>query len=189
MATDLAPGFLVATPSLKDPSFARTVVLVVEHGESGSLGFIVNRPSPVGFGEVAGALGLTVADRTRVPVYVGGPVAPQSGWLLFDPRDVAAEHLEDAMILRETLAVSASRKLLTAIAANGRSEGQLLALGYAGWGSGQLDAEFRRGVWLPAEIDPAILFETAPEDRWSRVLRSAGIEPGRIVNPTRDAPN
>ncbi len=189
MGSDLAPGFLVAAPSLRDPSFVRTVVLVVEHGESGSLGFVVNRPSPVGFTEVADALGLTVADRTRVPVFVGGPVAPQSGWLLFDPRDVAADHLEDAVILGETLAVSASRRLLQAIAANGKSQGQILALGYAGWGSGQLDEEFRRGVWLPAEIDPRILFETAPEDRWTRVLRSSGIEPGRIVNPTGDAPN
>ncbi len=189
VGSELAPGFLVAAPSLRDPSFARTVVLVVEHGESGSLGFVVNRPSPVGFTEVAGALGLTVADRTKVPVFVGGPVAPQSGWILFDPRDVAADHLEDAVILKQNLAVSASRRLLQAIAANGKSDGQILALGYAGWGSGQLDEEFRRGVWLPADIDPAILFDTAPEDRWTRVLRSSGIEPGRIVNPTRDAPN
>jgi putative transcriptional regulator len=179
----------VATPSLRDPSFVRTVVLVVEHGESGSLGFVVNRPSPVRFGEVAMALGMPAAPRTRVPVMVGGPVSPQSGWILFDPRDVGAEHLEDAILVSEGLAVSASRKLLGVIAAAGRSERQALALGYAGWSSGQLDEEFRRGVWLPAPIDPRVVFQTEPEERWERVLRDAGIEPGRIVNPSREQPN
>ena len=61
-----------------------------------------------------------------------------------------------------------------------------LALGYSGWSTGQLDEEFRRGVWLPAPIDPSVVFETEPENRWERVLRDLGIEPGRIVNPARD---
>ena len=190
MTEELAPGFLVAAPSLRDPSFVRTVVLVVEHGESGSLGFVVNRPSPVRFTEVATALGFDVANGgAQIPVVVGGPVSPQSGWILFDPRDVSNDHLDDAIVLGERLAVSASRKLLQTIAQHGQKGRQLLALGYAGWSKGQLDEEFRRGVWLPAAIDDAILFETAAEDRWGRVLRDSGIEPGRIVTPSRDAPN
>jgi putative transcriptional regulator len=184
--SELAPGFLVAAPALRDPSFVRTVILVVEHGENGSLGFIVNRPSPVRFSEVATALGMDMARGTRVPVYVGGPVSPQSGWVIFDPRDVAQDHLDDAIVISESLAVSASRKLLSSIASAGRSRRQALALGYSGWSTGQLDEEFRRGVWLPAPIDPAVVFETEPEDRWERVLRDLGIEPGRIVNPSRD---
>jgi len=162
------------------------VILIVEHGENGSLGFIVNRPSPVRFTEVATALGLEIARGTRVPVYVGGPVSPQSGWVLFDPRDVAKDHLDDAIVLSESLAVSASRKLLSSIASGGRARRQALALGYSGWSTGQLDDEFRRGVWLPAPIDPSVVFETDPEERWTRVLRDLGIEPGRIVNPARD---
>ena len=187
MPHELAPGFLVAAPALRDPSFVRTVVLVVEHGENGSLGFIVNRPSPVRFTEVATALGIDLARGTRVPVFVGGPVAPQSGWVLFDPRDVARDHLDDAIVISESLAVSASRRLLSSIASSGRSSRQALALGYAGWSTGQLDEEFRRGVWLPAPVDPRVVFETEPEDRWERVVRSLGIEPGAIVNPPRDS--
>lgn len=164
----------------------RTVILVVEHGENGSLGFIVNRPSPVRFSEVATALGMSMARSTQVPVYVGGPVSPQSGWVLFDPRDVASDHLDDAILISEELAVSASRKLLSAIASSGRSQRQALALGYAGWSTGQLDAEFRRGVWLPAPVDPTVVFDTEPTERWGRVLRDLGIDPGRIVNPSRD---
>ncbi|MFO0680901.1 MAG: YqgE/AlgH family protein [Sandaracinus sp.] len=186
MPHEIAPGFLVAAPSLRDPSFVRTVVLVVEHGESGSLGFVVNRPSPVRFTEVATALGIDLARTTRVPVFVGGPVAPQSGWVLFDPRDVAQDHLDDAIVISESLAVSASRRLLSSIASSGRSARQALALGYAGWSTGQLDEEFRQGVWLPAPVDPRVVFETEPEERWERVLRSLGIEPGAIVNPPRD---
>jgi putative transcriptional regulator len=186
VSKELAPGFLVAAPALRDPSFVRTVILIVEHGENGSLGFIVNRPSPVRFTEVATALGLEIARGTRVPVYVGGPVSPQSGWVLFDPRDVGKDHLDDAIVLNEALAVSASRKLLSSIASGGRSRRQALALGYSGWSTGQLDDEFRRGVWLPAPIDPSVVFETDPEQRWARVLRDLGIEPGRIVNPSRD---
>ena len=176
MGSDLAPGFLVAAPSLRDPSFVRTVVLLVEHGESGTLGFVVNRPSPVGFTEVAGALGLTVADRTKVPVYVGGPVSPQSGWLLFDPRDVAADHLEDAVILGETLAVSASRRLLQAIASNGRSKKQILALGYAGWGSGQLENEMLENTWLSCPADVNILFDVPFDQRVNKAAASLGID-------------
>lgn len=186
MANELAPGFLVAAPALRDPSFVRTVILVVEHGESGSLGFVVNRPSPVRFSEVASALGLDMARTTRVPVFSGGPVSPQSGWVLFDPRDVAQDHLDDAIVLSESLAVSASRKLLSSIASAGRSRRQALALGYSGWSTGQLDEEFRRGVWLPAPVDPSVVFDTEPEERWARVLKGLGIEPGRIVNPARD---
>ena len=180
--TEVAPGFVVAMPSLRDPSFARAVVLLVEHGPNGSLGFIVNRPARLTFDQVAEALGLEGHGADAVPVYVGGPVAPQSGWILFDPRGVDRADLDDALVISETLAVSASRKLLERIAAEGAPERCVLALGYAGWAEGQLDAEFRQGAWIPAELEPGIVFEVEPGDRWTTVLSRAGIDPGRIVS-------
>ena len=187
MVGDLAPGFVVAAPSLRDPNFSRSVVLLVEHGTGGSLGFVVNRPSPLGWSTVKKALGLSDEGGDReIPVFSGGPVSPQSGWILFDPRPAPKEHVEDAMILSERLAVSASRKLLDRLAQPGAWEGdRVLTLGYAGWAGGQLDSELESGVWLPTNLDPRVVFDVAPAKRWERVLRAAGIEPGRIASPVR----
>lgn len=195
MKTELAPGFVVAMPSLRDPNFARAVVLLVEHGPGGSLGFVVNRPSRLSFEQVADALGFARSSQgaaggraagtegaEEVPVFTGGPVAPQSGWILFDPRGVEQSHLDDALVIHESLAVSASRSLLERIALEGAPGRCVLALGYAGWAEGQLDAELQQGAWLPIELDPAIVFDTQPAQRWSRVLSQSGIDPGRIVS-------
>lgn len=178
---ELAPGFVVATPSLLDPSFARSVVLLVEHGPNGSLGFVVNQPARYSFQQVSEALGIDTPSADDMPILVGGPVSPQSGWLIFNPRDIGAEELEDALVINEHLAVSASRRMLERIAREGAPRQCMLALGYAGWGEGQLDAEFSQGAWIPLSLDCEILFEVEPDRRWERVLAQSGIEPGRLV--------
>ncbi|GAB5548652.1 MAG: YqgE/AlgH family protein [Sandaracinaceae bacterium] len=182
MADSIAPGFLVAAPALRDPNFVRSVVVIVEHGDDGSLGFVVNRPAPVSFEQVSELLGLDMDDdiADRTPVYTGGPVAPQSGWILFDPEAVDPDVLEDAVQISDRVAVSASRRLLDSIAGGEGPERRLLALGYAGWAAGQLDGEFSRGVWIPVDLDDEILFETPAEDRWYAALTSAGIDPARM---------
>ena len=182
MIETLAPGFLVASPALRDPSFDRSVVVLVEHGEDGSLGFVVNHPAPVSFDQVAELLGLSAAEDVagRTPVYHGGPVAPQSGWILFDPREASRDAVADAVAIHDRLAVSASRRLLDAIAAGEGPRRCLLALGYAGWASSQLDGEFSRGVWVPVDLDDEIVFDVPAEARWSAALTSAGIDPARM---------
>jgi putative transcriptional regulator len=183
---DLAPGFVVAMPTLRDPNFERSVVLLVEHGPHGSLGFVVNRPSPFSFEQVAHALGVESPVSARVPVFFGGPVAPRTGWILFDPRGAERSLLDEALVVHECLAVSASRRLLERIARDGGPTRCCLALGYAGWAGGQLDAEFRQGAWIPVDWDPRIVFDTEPSQRWLHVLSLAGIEPGWIVSPGGD---
>lgn len=181
----LAPGFLVASPSLADPNFARAVVLLVEHGEAGSLGFVINRPADLGFDKVLSSLGLDPEEaegHPPFPLFVGGPVSPQSGWILFDPAHASETDLADAVVLGDGLALSASRALLERMAKPTSFSGQrLLAMGYAGWSGGQLDEELERGVWLPATLRPEVLFDVAPDERWSAVLKAEGIEPGRIA--------
>jgi putative transcriptional regulator len=180
--SELAPGFLVASPTLRDPNFARAVVVMVEHGEDGSLGFVINRPAPVTFKDVAELLQLPSSDDPpSVPVLLGGPVAPQSGWILFDPRQFQRALLKDAVEVGEHLAVSASRRLLEALAAGEGPPRSLLALGYAGWGAGQLDEEFKRGVWIPVDLKDELIFEADAEARWPGALRSAGIDPARLT--------
>ena len=187
MPSDLAPGFLVAAPSLLDPNFHRSVVLLVEHREDGALGFVINRSSEIMLRDVVEQMGIqgSLSERLGSPVLVGGPVAPQTGWIVFDPTG-SAPVTEGTVRVSDQVAVSASRELLEAI---GRGEGPqrfLVVLGYAGWGAGQLDEELRQGVWLPVDLTDGIVFDTEVDDRWSASLGSLGIDPGRIVGMTRN---
>jgi putative transcriptional regulator len=178
----MAPGFVVATPSLRDPNFERTVVLLVEHGAQGSIGFVVNRPAPITFHDVAESIG---ADpEADLPVLLGGPVS-RTGWVLFDPSEAEPDLLDDAVRVHEHLAITASRKALEGLAPGGGAR-RMLVVGYAGWGEGQLDGELAHGVWMPVSLDPAVVFDCPADERWERALQSAGIDPGRIM-PTGGA--
>jgi putative transcriptional regulator len=183
MATGLAPGFLVAAPGLLDPGFARTVVLLVEHRAEGALGFVLNRPSRISFARVVSELDLGAPDRAppEVPVLNGGPVAPHTGWLIYDParvRDRGVETIEVTGGVR----VSASRALLGRMAVAGDAARRQLVLGYSGWGAGQLDAELRRGAWVPVGLDEGVVFDTPLERRWEAALNAAGIDPRLLVS-------
>ena len=180
MASELAPGFLVAAPALLDPNFTRSVVLLVDHRADGSLGFVINRPAPVTLGSVVGALGMGAApEMMETPVLVGGPVAPETGWVVFE-RDGVEHSGEEVVVVSDSIAVSASRVLLESIV-RGKARGRvLLVLGYAGWGASQLDAEIAQGAWIPVDLDEKIVFETAYEDRWAGALHTLGIDPARL---------
>jgi putative transcriptional regulator len=181
MPSQLAPGFLVAAPSLLDPNFKRTVVLLVDHRPEGSLGFVVNRPAQVQMRAMMERLGLAIAS-TAIPdtsVLVGGPVNPQTGWIVFEQGQITANN-EDVVRLSDRLAVSASRELLETLVAHKGPERMLLVLGYSGWGAGQLDAEIAQGAWIPVDFDERIVFDTPFEDRWSSALRILGIDPARL---------
>jgi putative transcriptional regulator len=181
MGSNLAPGFLVAAPSLLDPNFHRSVVLLVDHRAEGSLGFVINRPADASLRAMLGPLGLEV-DESEVndaPVLVGGPVAPNTGWLVFEPL-AELSGSEDIVRVSERLAVSASRELLEAVVTHQGPERMALVLGYAGWGPGQLDAEIAQGAWIPIDFDDAIVFDTEPDERWAAALALLGIDPARL---------
>lgn len=181
VASKIAPGFLVAAPSLLDPNFARTVVLLVDHRPEGSLGFVVNRPAEVRLRAMIEPLGLGV-DAEKVPdgpVLVGGPVAPNTGWVVFEQKG-ATEPGEDVVKVSERLCVSASRELLEAMVVE-TNKRMLLVLGYAGWGPGQLDEELVQGAWIPVDLDERIVFDTPYDDRWGNALRLLGIDPARLT--------
>jgi putative transcriptional regulator len=183
MLSELAPGFLVASPSLLDPNFHRTVVLLIDHRKEGSLGFVVNRPANVSFKGVADELGLGKEGRPLpdLPVLVGGPVAPHTGWIVFDPRGSAAAPGEGTITVTEHLRVSASRELLKNIAQTPSAARHMLVLGYAGWGAGQLDHEIKQGVWIPVDLNEKIVFDTPFTQRWDAALQALGIDPLQIV--------
>jgi putative transcriptional regulator len=183
MASELAPGFLVAAPMLLDPNFRRAVVLLVDHRPEGSLGFVINRPAELRLPAMLEALNLQDRAGARTPdapVLIGGPVAPDTGWLVFE---LASSHAYGNEVVRVSpqLAVSASRELLEATVLGAGPERLILVLGYAGWGPGQLDAEIAQGAWIPVDLDETIVFDTPYKDRWATALRSLGIDPARLT--------
>jgi putative transcriptional regulator len=197
MVQQLAPGFLVAAPSLLDPNFRRTVVLLVDHRPEGSLGFVINRPAEASMRAMLERIGLAVgsAKLEDTSVLVGGPVAPHTGWVVFEPDQPIAAGAEIVRI-SDKLAVSASRDLLEKLIASAesapapRGSGRLLlVLGHAGWGPGQLDAEITQGAWIPVDFDDKIVFETPFDERWANALRILGIDPARlsVVGPSEVA--
>lgn len=187
MPSNISPCFLVAAPSLRDPNFDRAVVLLVEHHRQGSLGFVVNRPATMTLRRVLDDLGLPASARAgEDAVLIGGPVSPNTGWIVFDARG-ALEPPKSSILVNECVGVSASRELLEAIANGNGPSRHLLVLGYAGWGAGQLDEELQRGEWIPTSLDASTVFDTPPQDRWARALRSLGIDPARLVGGAAEA--
>lgn len=156
---------LVAGPSLIDPNFRRTVILVGEHNEEGALGVVLNRPAPVSVGEVAPPL----ADLVDAgdPVFLGGPVQPESAVVLAD-----VEHPDFAGLI-----VFGSIGFLTGEVNPQQREGIRRArvfAGYAGWGGGQLEAEMEVGSWIVEPAVPEDVFSEQPEKLWSHVLLRKG---------------
>jgi putative transcriptional regulator len=181
MPSELAPGLLVAAPMLLDPSFRRTVVLLVDHSPEGSLGFVINRPADVRLPAMLDALGLQRADANApdAPVLVGGPVAPDTGWIVFETGERSFG--DEVVRVSDKLAVSASRELLEQTVHGRGPERMMLVLGYAGWAPAQLDAEIAQGAWIPVDLSEEIVFETPYEERWASALRSLGIDPARLT--------
>lgn len=180
MSSQLAPGLLVAAPGMSCPFFNHTVILLVEHGEDGALGFVVNQPTEQPVTSLMEGLEIDdLADEIDGEVWVGGPVAPDTGWVLFDPTSGKTDEV-DALRIAPRVAVSASRIFLEQIAEGGGPERYAVLLGYAGWGPDQLDDELREGSWIPIDIDPKIIFDLPPEERWSAALATLGIDPARF---------
>ncbi len=174
----LAPGLLLAMPQLLDPNFSRSVVLMVEHGEGGSFGLVVNQPSPFKAYELLDSLGMIWNGDPEAVVWSGGPVSPSTGWVLHEPYDLlpATARLGEGSTIHvgPGLSLTTSPDALRMIAAAPPPRIRLL-LGYSGWGAGQLATEMARGSWLHADPDPDLIFSDPHDEMWLRSVRSLGI--------------
>ncbi|RPI14500.1 MAG: YqgE/AlgH family protein [Lysobacterales bacterium] len=165
--------FLIAMPGMGDPNFAQTVTLVCEHNAQGALGIVINRPLGMTLADVFGQLGLD-ATHSRVagdPVLQGGPVQTERGFVLH----AAGTPWDSTISVSERLQLTTSRDVLDALARGEGPEAVLFALGYAGWGAGQLEAEMAQNAWLTVPADEALLFRTPPQDRWHAAGRLLGV--------------
>lgn len=176
----LADHFLIAMPSLADPNFARAVTLICQHDEGGAMGLMVNRLSEYKLGEVLRQMEIQsdVPSLNGQPVLIGGPVQPDRGFVLHDdPREWGS-----TLRFGKGLAVSTSREILVAMARGEGPERALVALGYAGWTAGQLEAELSENTWLTVPADSAIFFNTPLETRWQAAAQSIGVDISRLSN-------
>jgi putative transcriptional regulator len=166
MEDSLTGQLLLASPALRDPNFARTVVLIGVHSEEGAMGVVLNRPSAVTVGEAVPQLEPALDEHE--PVYIGGPVQPGSIVLLAEFLDPAPAGL---LVLGRIgfPAPDADIEELTRATARGR-----VFAGYAGWGEGQLDAELEQGDWIVQAAEPQDVFSEDPEDLWGEVLTRKG---------------
>jgi putative transcriptional regulator len=178
--SSIAPGFLVAAPILRDPNFAGSVVLMVEHSPEGALGFVVNRDASAGLHNVLAQLGVgEIKIRNEIPIMVGGPVSPETGWIVFESSDTV-EQREDVLMVTAALGVSASKQFLLDAVQGNASGRAMLVQGYAGWGPGQLEYELRQGVWIPVDLDARVIFDTASDKRWAAALAVLGVHPASL---------
>ena len=174
----LTNQFLIAMPNLGDPNFFRTVTFVCEHGSEGAMGIVINRPLELTFREVFAQLDIDAAGCTRLDerVYLGGPVQSNRGFVLHEPVGV----WESTLAVSGALGVSTSRDILAAIARNEGPSRYLLALGYAGWGPGQLEREIAENAWLSGPATAEILFHTPTEARWAAAAHLLGVDPAHL---------
>lgn len=172
----LAPGLLVATPQLTDSNFRRSVILMLEHGESGSMGLIINRGASLTLGDLAKNQSLTIApEREKQPVFMGGPVENHRGFVLHDNERVTEKH-EVVPGLYLSLTLDTLGPLL-------KDPGGRLrfCLGYAGWSAGQLESELASGSWLYAEASARPVLEGDPGLLWDHTLKSMGVDPAMLL--------
>jgi putative transcriptional regulator len=187
----LAPGFLVASPTLRDPNFAGSLVLVAEHHGEGALGFVVNRPAPLGVAEVLDGLDgalrrdAEATGRSSGPVLIGGPVQPERLWILF--RAAPGDDLTGAVAVGDELALGGSREVLEALVRERPTVPFVLLLGYAGWAPLQAESEIAAGAWVPMPLASDLVFDVPLEKRWEVAVRRLGLDPGEFLVGTGGA--
>jgi len=176
--SSLANQLLIAMPGMPDPNFSTTVTLICEHNSDGALGIVINRPLDLNLGSLFEQLDVENpnADASQNPIVLGGPVAPESGFVLHNP----IETFENSLAVSDDIQLTLSRDVLDAMAAGNGPDKTLVALGYAGWGAGQLEDEMLANSWLNVPATPEIVFDTPFGERWMSAAKSIGIDISQI---------
>ena len=188
MADDAQPinltnHFLIAMPGMEDDMFSRSVVYVCEHSERGALGLIINKPGDIRLADLFEKVDLPLqrADLGVQPVFHGGPLQTERGFVLHDP--IVADGLApDQTIYASTLAVpgglemTTSKDVLEAMASGGGPRRVLVTLGYSSWGEGQLESEIARNSWLTVDADANVVFDAPVAERYDLALKLLGLQ-------------
>lgn len=173
----MAGKFLIAVPGLDDPNFRQAVVLLCEHTEHGAFGLIVNKILMNSFIPLINALEIK-SSLIDMPVYYGGPVRPEQGYVLYAPFDGRYGSIR----VSEHISVTASKEILQDIAGGRGPENFLFTLGFSGWDANQLEKELTTNSWIEVPLDKRIIFDVPVEDRWRHAAGSIGLDLDRYSN-------
>lgn len=175
---DLTNQFLIAMPTMVDPNFSRSVTYVCAHNDDGAMGIVINRPLELRLGEVFAQMDIALSDASpgEQPVFQGGPVHQDRGFIIHCP----ATQWDSTIHITDEIAVSTSRDILEAMSAGEGPRDTLVALGYAGWGAGQLEQEMSQNAWLSGPASTEIIFQTAAARRWESAAAMMGVNLGAL---------
>ncbi|WP_134680168.1 YqgE/AlgH family protein [Paracoccus ravus] len=183
-SANLTGKMLIAMPGMRDPRFEHSVILVCAHSEEGAMGLVINRPMPeIEFSDLLAQLGIDPAENAfNIPVRFGGPVEPGRGFVLHRVRRGDGVD-ENRMLIDGDLAMATTRDILEDFAHGRGPQPALLALGYAGWGPGQLDSEILANGWLTSDRLDELIFGPDNSDKWRAALAGMGIDP-LVLSPS-----
>ena len=179
-ASSLANHFLIAMPDMADPNFGSAVVFVAEHGPKGALGLVINRPTDLDLATLFDRIDLKLdeGERAREPVYYGGPVQRDRGFVLHRPLG----RWNSTVAVSDELGLTSSKDVLEAVAQGEGPEGMLVTLGYSGWGPGQLEDEIARNAWLTVPADARLIFDTPVDERFLGAFQLLGVNPAFLAS-------
>ena len=169
---DLTNQFLIAMPGMADENFVGSVVYLCEHTERGALGLVINKPIDIKLRNLFEKVEINL-DRQELadqPVYYGGPVQSERGFVLHEKQLDGAGPYNSTMSVRGGLEMTTSKDVLEALAGGSGPKKVLVTLGYSGWQAGQLEDELGRNGWLTVDADPAVIFDTPIEQRYDRAV-------------------
>lgn len=172
-SVNLTDNFLIAMPALEDPYFSNSLVYICEHSENGALGIIVNRPIDMSLASLFEKIDikLEVARMADLPVYFGGPVQLDRGFVLHRP----IGQWQSTLAINDEVGLTSSRDVLVSVGSGGQPSEILVTLGYAGWEAGQLEEELAQNSWLTVPATAGILFDLPPEARLPAAMQKLGI--------------
>ena len=176
---DLTNQFLIAMPGMADDNFAGSVIYLCEHTEGGALGLVINKPSDINLRNLFEKVEINL-DRQELaeqPVYYGGPVQTERGFVLHEKQLDGSGPYNSTMSVRGGLEMTTSKDVLEALAGGSGPKKVLVTLGYSGWQAGQLEDEIGRNGWLTVDADPAVIFDTPIEQRYDRAVSLLGFDP------------
>ncbi|HIP83784.1 MAG TPA: DUF179 domain-containing protein [Desulfocapsa sulfexigens] len=169
----LTGSFLLSTPQMPDPRFSEQVIYICSHGFEGAVGIAINKPNPqLSLEEVFITNGLPVPEDLIAPIYTGGPVEPNSAFILHQSDYVIDHHIE----ISSTVYLSRNTKVIEDIAYGRGPKKFIFAIGYAGWGPGQLEQELVSQGWLTIPAEDSIIFDVPDDEKWKRAAALYGID-------------
>jgi putative transcriptional regulator len=171
---NLTNHFLIAMPNMADPYFSRSLTFICEHNAKGALGIVVNRPIDMTLSSLFDRLDLSLATEGigGTPVYFGGPVQTDRGFVLHQP----VGRWQATLPVRDRVGLTTSRDILEAVEGGTGPERMIVTLGYSGWSAGQLEEEIKQNAWLTVEAQDGIIFDMPAEARLEAAMELLGVD-------------